>query len=84
MQSSPEAHNTPTPTTIIVPSSRIIQVGGRLSYADVRLFDLFEDFFDDKASAAAAIAPCPRLTASVAAVKAAAAAWLAERPQTPM
>lgn len=57
-------------------------VGGRLSYADVRLFDLFEDFFDDKASCAAAIAACPRITASVAAVKTAAATWLASRPVT--
>ena len=57
-------------------------VGGRLSYADVRLFDLFNDFFDDKAAATAAAAPCPRIAASVAAVKAAAAEWLASRPVT--
>lgn len=61
-----------------------LQVGSKLSYADVRLFDLFEDFFDDKDAAGACLAANARIVASVGAVKTAAADWLAKRPATVM
>ena len=59
-------------------------MGSKLSYADVRLFELFEDFFDDKAATGACLAANARIAASVGAVKTAAADWLAKRPVTVM
>ena len=43
-------------------------VGSSLSYADVTLYCFVVDFFTDKASPLTALAACPRLKASVAAV----------------
>jgi hypothetical protein len=40
-------------------------VGKSLSLADVTLLVLIQDFFDNKAGAAASIKRCPRLSASV-------------------
>jgi hypothetical protein len=78
LPSPQSSHRQRAPPSFIASS----QVGSKLSYADVRLFDLFEDSFDDKAAAAACVAANPRVGASVAAVKAAAAGWLAARPIT--
>ena len=61
-------------------------VGGRLSLADVALYVFVEEYFDDKASVAAALkaAKCERLVASVDAVRSHpnVAAYLKQRPQT--
>jgi glutathione S-transferase len=44
-------------------------VGEKLSLADVRIFHFVKDYFDNKEGAAAGIAACPKITASVAAVE---------------
>ena len=61
-------------------------VGSALSLADVSLYVFLNDFFDDKASALASVAGCPRLMASLAAVEAepSIAKYRANRPQTGM
>jgi prostaglandin-H2 D-isomerase / glutathione transferase len=59
-------------------------VGTKISYADVCLYMLITEFFDNKEGAAASIANCPKITAAVAAVAAhpGVVAWLAKRPET--
>lgn len=57
-------------------------VGSKLSYADVALFLLVKDHFDDKEGAVAAFACAPKVLAAVAKVEEAAADWLASRPVT--
>jgi len=59
-------------------------VGGKISLADVTLQIFVQDFFDDKAGAAAAVEGCPNISAVVATVATAAAAWIASRPATAM
>lgn len=58
--------------------------GGSLSLADAALFVTFNDYFENKAAAAAALSECPKLQASLAAVERhpAVAEYLATRPDT--
>lgn len=59
-------------------------VGRRLSLADVSVFNIVQDFFDDKDASSKAAEAFPKLSSSVAAVSVAAGAWIASRPDTPM
>jgi glutathione S-transferase len=61
-------------------------VGSKLSLADVALFVLITDYFDNKEGAKEALRDCPKLAASVEAVGAqpAIGAYLAQRPVTPV
>ena len=61
-------------------------VGTKLSLADVTLFVLINDYFDNKQGAQDALRGCPKLRASVDAVgtTAAIATYLTQRPLTPV
>lgn len=61
-------------------------VGSRLTYADVSLFVLVHEFFDDKAAVAAAVQDCRKLSACVSLVAdhPNVVAYLAQRPATPL
>ena len=58
-------------------------IGSKLSYADVSIYQLMCEYFDDKEGALASIASCPKLLNSCEKVKTAAATYLASRPQSP-
>jgi len=57
-------------------------VGSKMSFADIEVFSLLCDYFDADLlpAAAASISACPKISASVAAVTAASAAYMASRP----
>ena len=57
-------------------------VGGKLTYADVSLFWLVHEFFDDKVAAAAAVQDCTKLSACISRVAEHpnVVAYLAQRP----
>ncbi len=57
-------------------------VGSNISLADVTIYSLVNDFFDDLAGAAAATAAAPRVAASAESVAVAAASWFQSRPVT--
>jgi len=57
-------------------------VGGKVSLADVVIYNLVTDTFEDKAAAARAVDKCPRLQASSDKVAEAAKDWIANRPVT--
>ena len=59
-------------------------VGNKVSYADVCVWSLLADFFDNKEGVAASVKPCAQLVSIVDAVAALPALqkWLAERPRT--
>jgi hypothetical protein len=67
-----------------IPSENGFAVGTKLSYADIRLYDLFMDFFDDKEACQAAIdnSGGSKLKSSIEAARVAMATWLETRPQT--
>jgi len=54
--------------TAVGPSKRAPLVGSSLSLADLTLYVMLHDFFDNKQGALASISQCPRLLASVKAV----------------
>ena len=56
-------------------------IGSKLSLADLVIFSIVE-LVDDKAGAESALNANPKLAASLAATKAAAAGWIAKRPDT--
>ena len=59
-------------------------VGDKVSLADVTVWSLLSDFFDNKEGVAASVKPCAQLISIVDAVAALPALqkWLADRPQT--
>ena len=59
-------------------------VGNKPSYADVCVWSLLSDFFDNKEGVAASVKPCVQLVqiADNVAALPALQKWLAERPQT--
>ena len=59
-------------------------VGNKVSHADVCVWHLLSDHFDDKEGVAASVKPCAQLVSIVDTVAALPALqkWLAERPQT--
>ena len=58
-------------------------VGSKLSLADLYVFNLLCDYFDEAATINALIAERPTLAAIVATVEPALKSWLETRPQTP-
>jgi len=65
-----------------LPGSAGVAVGNSISLADVYVYGLCAEYFDHKEEVAAAAAKFAQLSASIDAVKTAAAAWLASRPVT--
>lgn len=57
-------------------------VGTKLSYADIVIFDLVYDFFDDKEGAFAATQNTPKVRNSASVAQAAVQDWLNTRPDT--
>lgn len=57
-------------------------VGSKLSLADVSIYLLLNEFFDDKSAAVASIASCPGLTSISAGVAIAGKVWFDSRPVT--
>ena len=57
-------------------------VGDRLSYADIAIFDIVHDYFDDKEGAFAATANTPKIRNSASIARSAVQDWLNVRPDT--
>lgn len=57
-------------------------VGSKLSLADITVYIFINEFFDDVENAKKSLANCPGLSSACANVAAAAASWIASRPET--
>lgn len=58
-------------------------IGSSVSLADVSIFNIVRDYFDDLPTASAATANAPKLATSAETVSLIAADWLSSRPSTP-